>query len=424
MINKCIVYVLFQIVTQPRLFTMAYIKSFSKFEYLIYGYIREQERFLNLSMNMESAVFEIVYLYYPKYMGLKNQNIYQKYQDEQMYDDDFDERGGLLVASGNDQYYYDRDTLRFIQNYANALDGKDIDLNDTETNYNPTLSLSTPSHHSYETITNSANTQQKQNMVITINDTVTFKTKHKDKLQGTVKFIGPMAHHKNKQQIFYGIEMKEAYSGKNNGSKKKVSYFQTTYKRGVFIKKQAIIDVTEEFAPNDVFNKVPIGDIVHVFALFCEGIVCYIGKPDFAKDIIYGINLRLPRGNNNGYIGDRMYFDGYVNHGIFLYRADFIRKKDLKQGENINLNLRVTDYELRLLVAGYMNQKTNGFLYIDIIIDIIYAFASDMLSAGIGPSNKKVGITLDYKYCSKCGISHFDKHLKKPIPKQLIGIKL
>ena len=55
-----------------------------------------------------------------------------------------------------------------------------------------------------------------------------------------------------------------------------------------------------------------IDDIVDIQVFYCEGIDCCIGEPDFSEGIMYGINVSKPRGNNDGFVGARMYFDGTV----------------------------------------------------------------------------------------------------------------
>ena len=52
--------------------------------------------------------------------------------------------------------------------------------------------------------------------------------------------------------------------------------------------------------------------------LFLTGILRYIGDVDFAEGIWLGVELRTPKGKNDGTVQGRKYFSCKPNHGLIV----------------------------------------------------------------------------------------------------------
>eukprot|EP01084_Bolivina_argentea_P113428 202149_1 len=161
---------------------------------------------------------------------------------------------------------------------------------------------------------------------ITVGDTVKLK---KDNLTGIVRFIGEI---KNKNDIFYGIELYQK-KGKNNGCIDGITYFKCNFNHGIFVRRTAIIKTkTIENVP-----RVTVGDNVKCFKIKCNGTIKFIGMIPFHKNIIYyGIELMNPNGKNNGIINNRQYFKCKDKYGIFLEGHEFIPLKNISTKSNIS----------------------------------------------------------------------------------------
>ena len=153
--------------------------------------------------------------------------------------------------------------------------------------------------------------------VTTISDRVKIKYKTKE-LFGSVKFIGEV---KGKSGVHYGVEVDKANDGDNNGAFQKVIYFVTNKKRGVFIKKSAILKTNSK--KNTDTPRVTVGSKVNVPKYETNGIIKFIGSTTFKAGIWYGIQLEKANGKNNGTVKDRAYFKCDTNYGVFVKQNGF-----------------------------------------------------------------------------------------------------
>eukprot|EP01083_Nonionella_stella_P254590 874660_1 len=152
--------------------------------------------------------------------------------------------------------------------------------------------------------------------VTTIGD----KVKLRKKISvGTVRFIGQI---QGKRGIFYGIQLDEA-KGTNNGNIGDIAYFKCGPKRGLFIKKNEIIQTNIKHNQNA--PRVTIGDHVKCINAKCNGIIKFIGTPYPVKQegTFYGVQLDKPKGKNNGTVKGRWYFDCAYKYGTFLDASGF-----------------------------------------------------------------------------------------------------
>eukprot|EP01084_Bolivina_argentea_P146352 256286_1 len=100
--------------------------------------------------------------------------------------------------------------------------------------------------------------------VTTIGDRIKLKYKTKD-LVGTVKYVGSL---KGKNGIFYGIELEKANTGESNGDFKKIQYFTTARKKGIFIKKS---NISKTNSKNNTAPRVTVGTSVKATKSNCNG---------------------------------------------------------------------------------------------------------------------------------------------------------
>eukprot|EP01084_Bolivina_argentea_P297451 512443_1 len=129
----------------------------------------------------------------------------------------------------------------------------------------------------------------------TISDRVKIKLR-KTTYVGTVKFIGEM---KDKEGIWYGVELDKVNKGDNLGIARGIRYFSTIRNKGIFIKQSEILKTNKK---NNDAPRITVGDIVKVKKLKCHGIVRFIGPTDFKNGIWYGLQLEKPNGTNDGII--------------------------------------------------------------------------------------------------------------------------
>eukprot|EP01083_Nonionella_stella_P289850 986351_1 len=152
--------------------------------------------------------------------------------------------------------------------------------------------------------------------VTTIGDRVKIKHKSNQSI-GVVKFIGIV---KGRSGIHYGIELDTANKGDNNGVVQSIKYFTTSRRKGVFLKKSAILKTNSK---NNTAPRVSVGNKVKVLKHDCEGTVQFIGEMDDRNGIWYGIALQHPKGTTNGKIKGREYFRAQYKHGMFVKEDGF-----------------------------------------------------------------------------------------------------
>ncbi len=217
--------------------------------------------------------------------------------------------------------------------------------------------------------------------VTTVGDRVKLKYKTKE-LVGVVKFVGSI---KGKNGIFYGIELDKANAGDNNGDFKNITYFTTARKKGIFVKKSAI---TKTSSKNNTAQRVTVGSNVNVTKSDCVGCVQFIGELQSKAGIYYGIQLKEPKGKNNGTLKGRIYFECDENCGVFVkengfetinskisynikpktkksstandkqYEYDTNRRHDIEKVVNV-LNGVGSDSALNAVIASYDDKKEN-----------------------------------------------------------------
>jgi len=149
----------------------------------------------------------------------------------------------------------------------------------------------------------------------TIHDSVVLD----DNLKGMIKFIGSI---KGKEGIFYGIELSEI-KGKNDGSVDGVTYFKCGAKKGLFVNRKKIIQITPSLASKN-YPRLTVGDTVKVPSKKCNGIIKYIGEPEFKEGVWYGVELDELNGKNNGTVMNHYYFECENNKGTFLKNKEII----------------------------------------------------------------------------------------------------
>eukprot|EP00485_Elphidium_margaritaceum_P019917 CAMPEP_0202728708 /NCGR_PEP_ID=MMETSP1385-20130828/185761_1 /ASSEMBLY_ACC=CAM_ASM_000861 /TAXON_ID=933848 /ORGANISM="Elphidium margaritaceum" /LENGTH=674 /DNA_ID=CAMNT_0049394959 /DNA_START=18 /DNA_END=2041 /DNA_ORIENTATION=- len=160
--------------------------------------------------------------------------------------------------------------------------------------------------------------------VTTYGDRVKLKRKDKE-CAGVVKFIGEI---KGQKGIFYGVELDGANTGDNNGNLGGVIYFVTNKRKGVFIKKSAILKTNDK---QNERPRVSVGTKVSVTQLNSHGEIKFIGETSFKPGVWYGILLDEAKGKNNGSVKGRSYFQCGANHGTFLKESEFeIAEKNRK----------------------------------------------------------------------------------------------
>eukprot|EP01084_Bolivina_argentea_P023596 44040_1 len=165
--------------------------------------------------------------------------------------------------------------------------------------------------------------------ITTVGDKVKLK---RGKLLGTVRFIGSI---KGKQGVFFGIELDEKGKGKNNGSYQNISYFSCKKKKGLFVKKNAILETNKKLNLDAL--RVTVGDTVHAVRYQTNGIIRWIGEPEFKPNsgIWYGLELKNPKGKSNGTVHGKWYFKCGDKSAIFVQAKGIqIHKKETKSDEN------------------------------------------------------------------------------------------
>lgn len=224
---------------------------------------------------------------------------------------------------------------------------------------------------------------------VTIGDEVELIASHYKSLRGIVRFIGEirsLRHSTDKYfgNVFYGIELYQNNKG-NDGSIYGERFFSCKPGHGLFVKRNKIYKI---ITINYDVARITINDTIYIPKYKCNGIIRYIGIPDFEYNsyinpqIFYGIELNQPYGDNNGIINKRYYFD-YCrdDHGIFMnelemsYLKQSSRNNLLVHGYSDNYNINIPNGICKLIKS-----------YID---DIYFELASFQYETNGYNSNKK-----------------------------------
>ena len=200
---------------------------------------------------------------------------------------------------------------------------------------------------------------------------VTLKT---DNLDGTVKFIGELS---GKYGIWYGIEL-DKRRGTSDGSIKKIKYFKTKKNRGLFVKKHEISKTTQS---NKDVPRCSVGDIVRINKFNCNGIVRYIGSTDFKNGTWYGIELKKPKGKNNGTVNNRSYFVCKQKYGTFVKGKSISTKNEDKPQQQkakqqvLDLDVTIGDTVKIFIIFLYVQYVLFHIHKIMIMTEYIFRFS-------------------------------------------------
>ncbi|XP_067901360.1 CAP-Gly domain-containing linker protein 4-like isoform X3 [Heterodontus francisci] len=124
---------------------------------------------------------------------------------------------------------------------------------------------------------------------------------------------------------WYGIELDKP-NGKNDGSVGEVQYFTCPPKHGVFAPpsrvqrpKNAIIRRSWSSTSTIERNvKLQEGSQVLLSSSSEMATIKYIGPTDFAPGVWLGLELRSPKGKNDGSVGQKRYFTCKPNYGVLV----------------------------------------------------------------------------------------------------------
>lgn len=133
-----------------------------------------------------------------------------------------------------------------------------------------------------------------------------------------------------KDEIYFGIEIsKKALPsdliGTNNGRLNNIQYFNCEYAHGLFINKLQITDI--KIPKNSNIPRFSVGDKVLIKKFDCNGTIRYISynntnSNESIDDILYGIELDRARGEHNGRMDGKWYFECDLNCGTFVKYTD------------------------------------------------------------------------------------------------------
>eukprot|EP01084_Bolivina_argentea_P142689 250645_1 len=144
-------------------------------------------------------------------------------------------------------------------------------------------------------------------------------------MKGEVRFIGSVS---GKPGVYYGIKLTEP-TGKNNGCISNTRYFQCPADYGLFVSRAKIKKSKD--AINERFKNLPrveIGDKVLIRKQKLLGYIRFIGATNFkSTDILYGVELLEPKGQHDGIVDQRQYFECKSQCGDFLSGPEIIPYK-------------------------------------------------------------------------------------------------
>ena len=143
-------------------------------------------------------------------------------------------------------------------------------------------------------------------------------------MNGTVKFVGEIA---GKYGIWYGIEL-DKKKGTSDGSIRKIKYFKAKRNYGLFVKQH---EISRTIKRDGDAPRCSIGDTVRIKKFKCNGTVRYIGNTDFKDGTWYGIELKKPKGKNNGTVNNRLYFQCKYKYGTFVKGTSISIKEEQQQ---------------------------------------------------------------------------------------------
>ena len=180
-------------------------------------------------------------------------------------------------------------------------------------------------------------------------------------IPGVVAFLGSTQFASG---VWAGVIL-DTYDGKNDGSVDGVSYFVCEPNRGLFTRPEKLTLVLKE--PKTLSSpqgqklslsaeKFKVGDRIFVDGEK-PGIVCFIGKTQFAQNELVGIALDHPDGANNGSVKGVRYFQCQPNHGLFArpQRLTFVKKSNAPIP-----NLKVGDHAVVKDRAGVVKSVRKG----------------------------------------------------------------
>uniref|UniRef100_A0A4W3GJT0 CAP-Gly domain containing linker protein family member 4 n=1 Tax=Callorhinchus milii TaxID=7868 RepID=A0A4W3GJT0_CALMI len=168
---------------------------------------------------------------------------------------------------------------------------------------------------------------------------------------------------------WYGIELDKP-NGKNDGSVGGVQYFTCPPKRGVFAPPSRVQRLTKTL---DSLSDIPSGKLNHSFLGKSQpknavlrrswssangsaaegtvklqegsqvlltssneiGAIRYIGPTEFAPGVWLGLELRSPKGKNDGSVGEKRYFTCKSNHGV-LVRPSRVTYRGINGGKLVD----------------------------------------------------------------------------------------
>ncbi|XP_069438987.1 CAP-Gly domain-containing linker protein 4 isoform X3 [Ovis canadensis] len=141
---------------------------------------------------------------------------------------------------------------------------------------------------------------------------------------GAIKFFGTTSFAPG---YWYGIELEKPH-GKNDGSVGGVQYFSCSPRYGIFAPPSRVQrskpPLHRSWSSSSTAGglegsvKLHEGSQVLLTSSNEMATVRYVGPTDFASGIWLGLELRSPKGKNDGAVGDKRYFTCKPNHGVLV----------------------------------------------------------------------------------------------------------
>merc|ERR1712228_1097957 len=179
--------------------------------------------------------------------------------------------------------------------------------------------------------------------------------------QGIIKFIGNTEFSENKPML--GIELDSEDPKATDGSVGNKSYFKTQMGRGIFVRRASVISFNsfesvpdnEEEESEDDDDDMDFDDYVEL-ENGSKGIIKFIGKTDFAKGELIGVEMETwdPDGHD-GSKHNKRYFSCKQGHGLWTRREKI--KKYLKIPPHLKGKVNIK----QLLQPTYVDGKKKDF---------------------------------------------------------------
>lgn len=109
-----------------------------------------------------------------------------------------------------------------------------------------------------------------------------------------------------------------------NGIFNNIQYFHCAFQQGLLVQKAHIASVVNK---NELLPRVTVGDTITVLSLLCDGIIKYIGTPNYKnasknKTVYFGVELFERRGNCNGSLCGQTFFYCRKKYGVFVTKNE------------------------------------------------------------------------------------------------------